>query len=110
MTRRSTASTSRISHRGRGTPPDRTHSAHRRDAGLVYRRRNPTAPVPHHRTTQPVRRHRTARYAHHDGPLAQLVEQGTFNPWVQGSSPWRPTDLVVLRTTPFVACTDAFSL
>ncbi len=25
------------------------------------------------------------------GPLAQLVEQRTFNPWVQGSSPWRPT-------------------
>jgi hypothetical protein len=25
------------------------------------------------------------------GPLAQLVEQRTFNPLVQGSSPWRPT-------------------
>ena len=25
------------------------------------------------------------------GSLAQLVEQRTFNPQVQGSSPWRPT-------------------
>src|SRR5690606_11947129 len=25
------------------------------------------------------------------GPLAQLAEQRTFNPRVQGSSPWRPT-------------------
>ena len=26
------------------------------------------------------------------GPLAQLVEQRTFNPWVDGSSPSGPTD------------------
>ncbi len=26
------------------------------------------------------------------GPLAHLVEQGTFNPKVPGSSPGRPTD------------------
>jgi hypothetical protein len=25
------------------------------------------------------------------GPLAQLVEQRTFNPWVDGSSPSGPT-------------------
>ena len=25
------------------------------------------------------------------GPLAQSAEQRTFNPWVQGSIPWRPT-------------------
>ncbi len=25
------------------------------------------------------------------GPLAHPVEQGTFNPKVQGSRPWRPT-------------------
>jgi hypothetical protein len=25
------------------------------------------------------------------GPLAQLAEQRTFNPRVQGSIPWRPT-------------------
>jgi hypothetical protein len=25
-----------------------------------------------------------------------LVEQGTFNPWVQGSSPWRPTTVMPL--------------
>ena len=28
---------------------------------------------------------------HAPGPLAQLVEHRTFNPLVQGSSPWRPT-------------------
>ena len=27
----------------------------------------------------------------HTGPLAHRVEQGTFNPKVQGSRPWRPT-------------------
>jgi hypothetical protein len=27
------------------------------------------------------------------GPLAHPVEQGTFNPKVQGSRPWRPTDI-----------------
>ena len=27
----------------------------------------------------------------HDGPLAQLVEQRTFNPLVVGSNPTRPT-------------------
>lgn len=32
-----------------------------------------------------------------------MVEQRTFNPWVQGSSPWRPTDFVIVRTTPFGA-------
>src|SRR5699024_10591526 len=25
------------------------------------------------------------------GPLAQSAEQWAFNPWVQGSIPWRPT-------------------
>src|SRR5688500_1470650 len=33
-----------------------------------------------------------ARYARRQpGPLAHRVEQGTFNPKVQGSRPWRPT-------------------
>src|SRR5690554_2253851 len=30
-------------------------------------------------------------YAAAHGPLAQLAEQRTFNPWVPGSSPGRPT-------------------
>ena len=30
------------------------------------------------------------------GPLAQLVEQRTFNPWVVGSIPTGPTRLVTL--------------
>ena len=30
------------------------------------------------------------------GPLAQLVEQRTFNPWVDGSSPSGPTDMELL--------------
>ena len=30
------------------------------------------------------------------GPLAQLAEQQTFNLFVQGSSPWRPTAVAVL--------------
>ena len=29
------------------------------------------------------------------GPLAQSVEQRTFNPWVVGSSPTGPTDLAL---------------
>ena len=28
---------------------------------------------------------------------SSMAEQWTFNPWVQGSSPWRPT---VLKTVP----------
>src|SRR4029079_9898441 len=32
-----------------------------------------------------------ASYTQMRGPLAQLVEQGTFNPKVAGSSPARPT-------------------
>src|SRR5690348_8371994 len=32
--------------------------------------------------------------ARRPGPLAQLAEQRTFNPRVQGSSPWGPTDYV----------------
>ena len=32
-----------------------------------------------------------ARASGRPGPLAQLAEQRTFNPLVQGSSPWRPT-------------------
>ena len=32
----------------------------------------------------------------HGGPLAQLVEQRTFNPWVVGSSPTGPTFFFVL--------------
>ena len=35
------------------------------------------------------------------GPLAQLAEQRTFNPRVQGSIPWRPT---VISITPPDAC------
>jgi hypothetical protein len=30
-------------------------------------------------------------YSPADGPLAQLVEQGTLNPKVEGSNPSRPT-------------------
>ncbi len=33
---------------------------------------------------------RCPRYARSPGPVAQLVEQGTFNPKVAGSSPARP--------------------
>jgi hypothetical protein len=33
---------------------------------------------------------RTLRYAAFHGPLAQLVEQGTLNPKVEGSIPSRP--------------------
>ena len=32
------------------------------------------------------------------GPLAQLAEQLTFNPQVQGSRPWRPTILGLVET------------
>jgi hypothetical protein len=31
------------------------------------------------------------------GPLAQLVEQRTFNPWVDGSSPSGPTCFLTQR-------------
>jgi hypothetical protein len=31
------------------------------------------------------------------GPLAQLVEQRTFNPWVDGSSPSGPTQVIHSR-------------
>jgi hypothetical protein len=31
------------------------------------------------------------------GPLAQSVEQRTFNPWVVGSSPTGPTDRRIAR-------------
>ena len=33
------------------------------------------------------------------GPLAQLVEQRTFNPWVVGSSPTGPTHPVISKAT-----------
>jgi hypothetical protein len=33
----------------------------------------------------------TLRMTITSGPLAQLVEQRTFNPWVDGSSPSGPT-------------------
>ena len=33
------------------------------------------------------------------GPLAQLVEQWTFNPLVEGSNPSRPTIFFVVHTT-----------
>ena len=35
------------------------------------------------------------------GPLAQLAEQRTFNPWVVGSIPTGPTQVFILRT-PFM--------
>ena len=35
------------------------------------------------------------------GPLAQLVEQLTFNQWVAGSIPARPTTLTPTKTTLF---------
>ncbi len=40
------------------------------------------------------------------GPLAQLVEQGTFNPMVVGSSPTRPISRLFPRIIPkkHVAC------
>jgi hypothetical protein len=31
------------------------------------------------------------------GPIAQSVEQRTFNPWVDGSSPSGPTDWLIQR-------------
>src|SRR5438132_5651344 len=41
-------------------------------------------------------RTRIAGYTTHPlGPLAQLVEQGTLNPKVEGSNPSRPIDLAV---------------
>ena len=47
----------------------------RQDHGVVRRLRRTESPCP--------------------GPLAQLVEHRTFNPLVQGSSPWRPTSAPV---------------
>ena len=39
-----------------------------------------------------------ANVAHRgNGPLAQLVEQGTFNPKVAGSNPSRPTTPTIIR-------------
>ena len=34
------------------------------------------------------------------GPLAQLVEQRTFNPWVVGSSPTGPTTCALSTPKP----------
>ncbi|MDF2696268.1 MAG: hypothetical protein K0S65_4651, partial [Labilithrix sp.] len=38
-------------------------------------------------------------YSPADGPLAQLVEQGTLNPKVEGSNPSRPTSSAYFRLT-----------
>src|SRR5438477_4045241 len=38
-----------------------------------------------------------------DGPLAQLVEQGTLNPKVEGSNPSRPITMLVARAAPAYA-------
>src|SRR5699024_2243189 len=34
------------------------------------------------------------------GPLAQSAEQWAFNPWVQGSIPWRPTKAEIRAPSP----------
>ena len=42
-------------------------------------------------------------YSPADGPLAQLVEQGTLNPKVEGSNPSRPIGASVARARPSAA-------
>jgi len=47
------------------------------------------------------------------GPLAQLVEQRTFNPWVVGSSPTGPTLNYLPKSSFFLSistCPVAFTL
>jgi hypothetical protein len=67
-------------------------------------RARPARPAPHEFVGRASRSHRSlpSRSTIQVGPLAQLVEQGTFNPKVAGSNPARPTPKL-LALKPMVA-------
>ena len=62
----------------------------------------PSGPLSHARSTAAARSGERAPPRLHSpgGPLAQLVEQGTFNPKVAGSNPARPTRVSELGAAP----------
>jgi hypothetical protein len=59
-----------------------------------------------HRTTAHPSEHRMIYTPQPPGPLAQLVEQGTLNPKVEGSNPSRPTYSFELRASCGAAAAD----
>src|SRR5437764_9744581 len=68
----------------------RRGAPHRLPVPLLGRAAAQRRPAPR-RLGTPARRRVEANYTRPLGPVAQLVEQGTFNPKVAGSIPARPT-------------------